>query len=334
MAWHFFDFGLLMPALIPEKHRNAAHVLGDNPDAKYDLQIRVRLREHLEYFLDNFMEDGTYNPEIHATPEMDYNYRAYTTVEAYAEGVKQATLKIDYVKFKDSSDRYPWNKKYHSILTSIWSKLCDLNTPGGIWGPKSAENPKGYDRASKYEGWGSTDSDWYEAWHNDRDSYYPTTFGNVQLGDDYPEHWRDTSQNIDDADYDRSLTQRYVTGEEYRNGQIREIIEELDSLDIPMSEWWRYTSPREFYLLKRTLRKHFNKKAVRSWESKNKALAKERVAEFGHDSYDIMEEDAPVAHPTFSQTMDELRESVMQGIDKEEKTQKAVIFVPPKEVNA
>ena len=330
--WAFFDFGLLMPALVPAKHANDPTVLAWTNNGEYELQVRGRLSEHLQYFMDNFMEEGTFNPVIQATPDKDYNFRFYTTREAYAEGLKQAALKIDYEKYKDSSDRYPWNKKFHQILTSIWSKLCELNTPGGVWGPRSAENPTGYTEATRYGGWESYDDDkWYEAWHNDRDRYYPSTFGNVQLGDD-PEWW-DTSRGVNHDDYDRALTN---TGEAYREGQVRDIIEELDSIDIPMRDWWEYTSPREFYLLERELRKHFNKKTVRSWRKKNKNLADARVAAFG--SSDPMEEvssiEEPLQHVQFHETMKALKESVMQGIDKEETTQKAVIFVPPEEVSA
>ena len=325
--WAFFDFGLLMPALVPAKHKNDAEVLLWTNGGEYDLQVRGRLSEHLQYFMDNFMEDGTYNPVIQATPDKDYNFRFYTTVEAYAEGLKQAALKIDYEKYKESSDRYPWNKKFHSILTSIWAKLCDLNTPGGVWGPRSKDNPTGYTEATRYHGWESYDDDkWYEAWHNDRDRYYPTTFGNVQLGDDYPADWWENHGDIDDAAYDASLVN---SGESYRNKQVKEIIEELDSIDIPMKDWWEYTSPREFYLLERTLRKHFNKKTVRSWSKKNKNLADARVAAFGTGSDPI--EEAPLEHVEFHQTMAALKESVMQGIDKTE--QKAVVFTP-REISA
>lgn len=279
MAWHFFDFGLLMPALVPAKHANDADVLVWTNNGEYNLQIRVRLREHLQYFLDNFMEEGTYNPTIHETPQMDYNYRAYTTLEAYAEGVKQATLSMDYEKFKQSSDRYSWNKKYHTILTSIWSKLCELNTPGGIWGPRSKDNPSGYTNRSRwgsYGGWSdyydddkTTSSDW-EDWHR----YYEengSAFGNVELGDDKKDGdqlFRNLSpQQREDMWRDENTYMDWVPESE---SDAKALIDELDGQGIPFEDWMDYVTDDEWLLIQDEVTKRLKRRQARKERRLNK----------------------------------------------------------------
>lgn len=234
--WAFFDFGLLMPALVPAQVKDRPDVLEWTNNGEYDLQVRGRLSEHLQYFMDNYMEDGTYNPEIQATPDKDYNFRFYTSVEAYAEGIKQAALRIDYEKYKQTSERYPWNKKFHQILNTIWAKVCDLNEPGGFYGPRSEENPNGYDSAHRYSSWGSS---WYESAHSE---YLGSTFG-------------ERAWHEDDIEPEDDETQ--------------ELLEELAGADLPMSDWWEYTTPAEFKRLEEELRIVFSKKIVRSMRKKN-----------------------------------------------------------------
>lgn len=200
--WAFFDFGLLMPALVPAKHANDAAVLEWTNNGEYELQVRGRLREHLEYFMRVYMEPGTFNPNIQATPDKDYNFRFYTTREAYAEGIKQAALKMDYEKFKVTSDRYQWNTKYHSVLNTVWSDVCRLNEPGGFYGPRSADNPHGYDTAKRYSSWGGTYD--YASAHDARtgssiarrvgDSFGPRDTNSMAW---YDEEWDDAFSNVD-----------------------------------------------------------------------------------------------------------------------------------------
>ena len=272
--WAFFDFGLLMPALVPAKVKDRPDVLKWTNNGEYNLQVRGRLREHLQYFMDNFMEEGKFNPEIQATPDKDYNFRFYTSVEAYAEGLKQAALKIDYEKYKQTTERFPWNKKFHSICNSIWATVCNLNQPGGFYGPKSAENPRGYSTKGTYGTW--RDDDWYEERHNQVGRRIGDTFG---IPDEEWERYENERPMVDFGD-----DQKYwweADGEEEHiyvapDGEIIEvdedtdiILEELDSADIPMSQWWSYTTPAEFNRVAVLLKNHFSKKVLRSMRKKN-----------------------------------------------------------------
>jgi len=267
--WAFFDFGLLMPALVPAKVAGDADVLAWTNNGEYELQVRGRVEEHLRYFMDTYMVPGSFNPTIHDTPQMDYNYRFYTTREAYAEGIKQAALAIDYEKFKVTSERYSWNHKYHTALNSIWATLCRLNTPGGFYGPKSDKNPYGY--TSKHW-WDDDDTDFYTNRHDTATRRTGDTFGlreedsNVFFADRGDEGYTDgyLEQDLGDL-YNESMD--WMPENERR---MLDVIEELDSANIPMRDWADYTSPAEFVLLQPMLKENFSKKTLRSFRKKNK----------------------------------------------------------------
>lgn len=126
--WDFTPFGLLMPASVPMDLADTAFTEG-----KYDLQVRGRVAEHLQHFMDNYMEPGTFHNELQLNPDMDYNCRFYTTREAYADAIRKVILEIDYEKFKPTAERYSWGKKYHDVLNSIWGNVTRLGAPGGKW---------------------------------------------------------------------------------------------------------------------------------------------------------------------------------------------------------
>lgn len=288
--WAFFDFGLLMPALVPAKYAQTEAVLAWTNNGEYELQVRARMSEHLQYFMDNYMEEGTFNPTIHATPDKDYNFRFYTTREAYAEGIKQAALKIDYEKFKDSSSRYTWNDKYHSILTRIWGTLCDLAQPGGIWGPRSAENPTGYDTSSRYRGWSSSFSDeFYTDWHERRvgssflrGAMADTKYGDASRFEDEPTdeqlaRWwgvRDGDSfefyhGDDDAD-DGSW-------EPERDQRRRELVRNLDASGIDFEDWMDYLDEDDWLLVQDEVRDRIDRQTERM------EIAREEQARRAHE---------------------------------------------------
>lgn len=122
--WIFADFGLLMPAVVPPEFITEGTENG--------LQVRARVKEHLEWFAENYMREGSYEPIYH-TPEMDYNYRFHTTHEEFAKAMVIAMMEIDYEKFKPTAERYSWGKKYHGVLNSIWGTVTGLGAPGGSW---------------------------------------------------------------------------------------------------------------------------------------------------------------------------------------------------------
>lgn len=151
--WLFLPGGLLMPSIVPEGKGDPAFT----NNGLWMMQVRARVKSHLENFIRDYMEDGTYS-EIEATPQMDYNFRFYTTHEQLALAVAKSVLDIDYAKFKPTAERtdkkgillYPDGKAYHTTLNSIWSTVTRLGSPGGSWGAYSGSNPRGYKNAHDY----------------------------------------------------------------------------------------------------------------------------------------------------------------------------------------
>lgn len=148
--WIFLVGGLVMPSKANLKTADPAFTEGI-----YDLQVRGRTTQHLRRFMKDYMEEGTYHNEIQLTPSRDYNCRFYTTHEAFSNAVVRAVADIDYEKFKptvetrDADGKYRYGTSaevhtYHGVLNAIWGAVCRLGQPGGIYGPKSLDNPEGY----------------------------------------------------------------------------------------------------------------------------------------------------------------------------------------------
>lgn len=266
--WVFADFGLLMPAIVPAKVQNRPDVLKWTNNGEYELQVRARLREHLQYFMDTHMPEGTFNPEIQATPDKDYNYRFYTTREAFAEGIKNIALSMDYEKYKQTTERFSWNKKFHSICNSIWAVVCNLNEPGGYYGPKSESNPRGYSSRGTYGGWDN--EGWYEKRHNQVGRRIGDTFGIPDEEWDRPEVDFGDQQYWWEEDGNAEYSYEAPDGEVFSvDEDTHHILAELESVDIPASQWWRYTTPMEFSRLIPILENRFSKKVMRSMRKKN-----------------------------------------------------------------
>lgn len=144
--WIFTEQGLLMPAAIPV----------DKVDPKYmkpgfDLQVRGRVKVHLERWADKYMAPSTYS-DIEETPDLDYNVRFYCNHNDFAWAMGKAIADIDYKKFKPVAEKPEYGKEgkeYHQVLNSIWSTVTRLGSPGGYWAPWSPTNPKGY-KPSEY----------------------------------------------------------------------------------------------------------------------------------------------------------------------------------------
>jgi hypothetical protein len=240
--WVFADWGLVMPALVQPGEFKKDYT----ENGKYNLQVRGRLTAHLEYFMETYMEPGTYNPEIHATPDHDYNFRFYTTHEAFAAAMTRAIMDIDYRKFKPSSERknpdgtrkYKFAEKYHRILNGIWGVVCGLNTPGDVWGPWSPENPKGYRSASRYFPRGEDD---------DR------PVGSSFFGDE-------------DLDDDDEFDGWFSTKEE----RIDKILSALQG--IPASEWDDYLNDDDYALMKDVIKAEIEAEETRRSEKRAQKL--------------------------------------------------------------
>ena len=134
-----------MPALIPQSVLDAGRTADIREAAEngWDLQIRGRVAEHLQWFIDKYMPEGS-TSQIYASPDKDYNVRAYCSREDFAIGMFQASLDIDYTKFKDTAKRYPWGQKYYELLIKVWSASTMLAPAGGYYAPRSVANPNGY----------------------------------------------------------------------------------------------------------------------------------------------------------------------------------------------
>jgi hypothetical protein len=110
--WICLPMGMYMPALRP------AHTVpaGDNRL----LQIRSRR------FVDLVRLKNEYLPElgeIIELPHTDYEFRAYCTHEQWANALARAALDIDYVKFKEQSEKKYGDKKLHEVYTAMWSTV-------------------------------------------------------------------------------------------------------------------------------------------------------------------------------------------------------------------
>lgn len=229
--WVFADFGLLMPASIPAL--DSKHLSAKDRDALsvwsyggiYDLQVRARAKEHLQHFMDNYMEVGTFNPEMHATPEMDYNFRFYTTRKAFAQAMALVIEEIDYEKFKPTAERYSWGKQYHSVLNSIWGTVCRLGAPGGVWGPRSTRNPNGYGKASKYAGLSGS-----------------TTAYSYRDGEGY----RSIGSSFFDLDDEIEDDNEYWTPD--REEEIEEILHDMEG--IPVDQWEDFLTETQMALVR------------------------------------------------------------------------------------
>jgi hypothetical protein len=128
--WVFASSGMAMPALIPPSVLREAKTkeIQEAVANGWELQVRGRVRKHLQYWCDTFMPEGTFS-KVYASPGKDYNFRFYTTREAYGESLKQQALNIDYVKFKSTSLSFPWGKPYHDLLLRVWGASTMLGRP-------------------------------------------------------------------------------------------------------------------------------------------------------------------------------------------------------------
>lgn len=222
--WIFLPGGLLMPAAAP---MDLADPKFTN-DGKFDLQVRGRVRSHLENFIRDYMLEGTYS-EIEATPTMDYNFRFYTTRDFFAEALSHAVQDIDYMKFKptaedkdeDGKPLYADGKEYHSVLNSIWGTVTRLGAPGGVWG-----KDWGWKGTSKHTG-KSYSSRW------DDPLFPPLGSG---LVDDKDDDWLSTYNRTGG----KAFTDDYVPASWFEKDDIL-----LSVSDIPASQWADYLNDRE-----------------------------------------------------------------------------------------
>jgi len=247
--WLFLPGGLLMPSIVPAGKGDPAYT----NNGLWMMQVRGRVKSHLENFIRDYMEDGTYS-EIEATPQMDYNFRFYTTHEALAFAVAKSVLDIDYAKFKPTAERvdaekvplYKDGKEYHNTLNSIWSTVTKLGSPGGSWGAYSSTNPNGYKNARDY----------YSVYERPRSN---------RGGGNSRKWWEE------DYDFDHSTGKSFFDGEGVDMESWEEEQEKLDKLviaetlielmvqtDLDVGQWFPFITHTEDEALREYANKSLN----------------------------------------------------------------------------
>lgn len=259
--WLFTEFGYLLPTITEETDPMRKHEDWDlySNNGEFTFQVRARLQEHLEYYLEFFAEEGTYGP-IWKTPDHDYNYRVFTTQEAFAIATAKMVMSIDYRNFKNQSTKFPRGKEYHDLLIDIWTSSCDLGDgPGGAYGPWSPENPKGYKRSLYYKGWGSGE---YEG------RRIGDTFENIDFGDGKNGYY-DLTVDPEAGDED---------DEQWFEPSVKSIIDQLDAYGIDEEDWCLNLTPNEFDLVSSFLKDYFGKKEFKKMRKLNREVFNIEVA--------------------------------------------------------
>lgn len=212
--WVFADFGAIMPAEVP------AHVLesAKNRQLKlakkngWNIQVRGRIREHLEYFAATYLPTGTYSP-VYETKGMDYNVRLYTTREALGAALSAMAMDIDYSTFKETAKRYSWGDKYYKLLLRVWGTVSTLARPYAGEGTEPVFNVpsrgKKRSRVRDYPARGAVGSSFF-GW------------------DDY-----DPDEGTDDEEDFHSVSIHSMTDEQFA------LMEEVDQIERESTLLWR-----------------------------------------------------------------------------------------------
>lgn len=117
--WIMTPFGILMPAAIPDKVREEMISADMGDSLEWDMQVRTRDRRALTYLRKRYMRN-TLGPTI-ATPEMDYDFRAYCSAVDFGYVVQRMIIEIDYEKFKPETEKFKWGRDLHVLYNRIWS---------------------------------------------------------------------------------------------------------------------------------------------------------------------------------------------------------------------
>lgn len=159
--WVFLSGGMMMPALIPPSVLAAAKTadIQEAVERGWELQVRGRVKEHLDWFAETYMTPGSYSV-TYVVKDKDYQARFYTTRSDFGDALAMASLDMNYTKFKDTANKFPWGKKYHDLLLRVWSASASIFGAGGFYGDYSRENPRGRlpkKRGNPRKDWGRYD---------------------------------------------------------------------------------------------------------------------------------------------------------------------------------
>lgn len=121
--------GIIMPAAIPD------HVKASNPATRgFNLQLRARdkfVLRHVRQGIMRMTNERGLNAtsraisRIEATPDCDYEFRMYTTAYHFGEWMRDEIGRIDYTKFKPTTERKGGGgAALHHLYDSIWGVIA------------------------------------------------------------------------------------------------------------------------------------------------------------------------------------------------------------------
>jgi hypothetical protein len=132
--WVMTSFGIFMPGLRP------AHTIPAGDDRL--LQIRARRIHDLAVLRAEYLPGLGDIIQIEHT---DYQYRAYCTHAQWADALAKLAMDIDYVKFKDTTEKKYHDKALHNLYNILWGKILDAFPKGSVY--------TSYKTGLKHVGW-------------------------------------------------------------------------------------------------------------------------------------------------------------------------------------
>jgi hypothetical protein len=120
--WVFTPFGILMPGLRPK------HTVPAGDDRL--LQVRARRIQDLEILRARYMPGMG---DIIRLPHTDYQFRAYCTHEQWAAALAGMAMDIDYVKFKEQTEKKYGDRKLHDLYTKLWFSIFSAFPKGSSY---------------------------------------------------------------------------------------------------------------------------------------------------------------------------------------------------------
>lgn len=285
--WIFLPGGLLMPAEFPAAKVDRKFV----PEgSNFDLQIRARVRSHLENFIRDYATPlGLAHSDIQMTPHMDYNCRIYMNREDFAVAMAAAVLDIDFEKFKPTAERrdadgrllYKDGKAYHGVLNSLWGTITRLGAPGGLWGSYLGRKPRaGQVGSSFYDyDYGTrqtsrtddiqrledlTDDEWYDRW---RDTYDDRT-DDVRDSDDL---FSDLEVLADEIGEEGETIPSWLSSSERYRQACLETVE-----GIPASQWPDWLTEDEMRLVHDVYERELKREAKADRQARKRQRGKHR----------------------------------------------------------
>lgn len=109
--------------------RTGFYTVVENQKDKSTVLLRARVRTDMRDFLDSYVYTGKeatksqYKISFHLN--YDYPYRVILPKSVFAKAMEQASMDIDYEKFKEAV-RKEQGPARSNFYTMIWSKLIDL----------------------------------------------------------------------------------------------------------------------------------------------------------------------------------------------------------------